>query len=340
MNDSISFLGDPPAAAQDCQLADRRELALVAVERTRMPMMVSDPRQPDNPVVLANQAFLDLTGYQAAEVVGRNCRFLQGAETAAADVDRLRTALARGDDHIEVELLNYRKDGSTFWNQLAISAVRDDRGALLYHLGSQKDVSARRHAEHLEASERRLLMEVDHRAMNALALVQSIISLSRAESADGFARAVAGRVAALARAHRLLAEQRWTHVDLLRLIGAQKGHDIDTRFTVSGIAAHLRAHVVQPLALVLHEMQSNAVTHGGLSTNIGKVALSWETDGPTLALRWHEEGPTVTGPFKHGKFGLQIVQSTIEAQIGGHMDMATSESSLDAVFIVPNAVCI
>jgi PAS domain S-box-containing protein len=274
-------------------------------------MIVSDPRQPDNPVVLANQAFLDLTGYPAAEVIGRNCRFLQGAETAADDIDRLRIALARGDDHVEVEILNYRKDGSSFWNQLAINAVRDNRGVLLYHLGSQKDVSARRYAEQLEASERRLLMEIDHRAMNALALVQSIISLSCAESADGFTKTVAGRVAALARAHRLLAEQRWTHVDLLHLIDAPKRHDVDTRFTVSGTAAHLRAHVVQPLALVLHEMQSNAVAHGGLSTDTGKVVLSWETDGPTLALCWHEEGPTVIGPFKRGKFGLQIVESTV-----------------------------
>ena len=123
-----SFPGDPPATAQEGLTTARRELALVAVERTRMPMVVSDPNQPDNPIILANLAFLDLTGYSAEEVIGRNCRFLQGPDTDPADVDQLREALVRNDDHIQLELLNYRKDSSPFWNQLVISAVRNADG--------------------------------------------------------------------------------------------------------------------------------------------------------------------------------------------------------------------
>lgn len=87
--------GDPPAAATKQGLVDRRELCLIAVERTRMPMVVSDPRQPDNPIVLANQAFLDLTGYTAEEVVGRNCRFLQGEDTCRVAVAEVRAAVAQ-----------------------------------------------------------------------------------------------------------------------------------------------------------------------------------------------------------------------------------------------------
>jgi PAS domain-containing protein len=68
-SDEPSFEGDPPAAAESEAMPDRRELALVAVERTRMPMVVTDPRQPDNPIVLANSAFLALTGYKAEEVL-------------------------------------------------------------------------------------------------------------------------------------------------------------------------------------------------------------------------------------------------------------------------------
>src|SRR5579875_1123264 len=139
-----SFRGDPPAAADPGVLPDRRELALVAVERTRMPMVVTDPRQPDNPIVLANAAFLQLTGYEAEEVLGRNCRFLQGRDTDPADVDLIRRELAKGEDHISVELLNYRKDGSVFWNQLAISPVTDESGAVIYYFASQKDVTERR----------------------------------------------------------------------------------------------------------------------------------------------------------------------------------------------------
>jgi hypothetical protein len=107
---------------------------------------------------------------------------LQGPDTAISDVDQIRNALAHDTDHVELEMLNYRRDGSTFWNQLVISAVRDSDGALLYHFASQQDVTARREAQALEKNEHRLLMEVDHRAMNALALVQGIISLARADS--------------------------------------------------------------------------------------------------------------------------------------------------------------
>src|SRR3954471_11173822 len=103
-----------------------------------MPMVLSDARQEDNPIVLANQAFLDLTGYTAREVLGRNCRFLQGPGTSAADVEEIRLGLAAGRD-VDVEIVNYRKDGSSFINQLAISPVIGADGTLLYYFGSQKD---------------------------------------------------------------------------------------------------------------------------------------------------------------------------------------------------------
>ena len=115
-----SFVGDPPRVAEPEVMHDRRELALVAVERTRMPMVVSDPRQPDNPIVLANEAFLELTGYPAEEVIGRNCRFLQGKDTDPAAVAEIRMGIEARAAFIEVELINYRKDGSVFLNQLPL----------------------------------------------------------------------------------------------------------------------------------------------------------------------------------------------------------------------------
>lgn len=134
-------------------------------------MVVTDPRLSDNPIILANRAFLDLTGYSADEVIGRNCRFLQGVGTDQSTVADLRIAIERDDDIVEVELLNYRKDGSAFINALKINAIRTEDSTLLYHFASQMDVTSERKTQELEASERRLLMEVDHRTLNALALV-------------------------------------------------------------------------------------------------------------------------------------------------------------------------
>src|SRR4051812_26280646 len=95
--DTILF-GDPPVATTPEALHDRRDLALVAFERTRMPLVITDPRQPDNPIVMVNSAFIELTGYSADEVIGRNCRFLQGPETSPAVVREIRDGLAQGEE--------------------------------------------------------------------------------------------------------------------------------------------------------------------------------------------------------------------------------------------------
>jgi PAS domain S-box-containing protein len=113
-----------------------------AVRATRMPMLITDPRQPDNPIVFVNDAFWRLTGYTRAETLGRNCRFLQGPETRREDIARIRDAVERCVP-IEIELLNYRKDGSTFWNRLLMSPVFDE-GRLTYFFASQFDVTPER----------------------------------------------------------------------------------------------------------------------------------------------------------------------------------------------------
>ncbi|MDO9426834.1 MAG: PAS domain-containing protein [Methylobacterium sp.] len=112
-----------------------------AVRATRMPMIITDPRQHDNPIIFANAAFGRLTGYAPDEILGHNCRFLQGPDTDPRDVARIRDAVTeqRG---IDLALLNYRKDGTTFWNQLLLAPVLDARGEVAYFFASQYDVTA------------------------------------------------------------------------------------------------------------------------------------------------------------------------------------------------------
>ncbi|RYC29984.1 PAS domain S-box protein [Lichenibacterium minor] len=128
-----------------------RELERVAgplfatIRRSGMAMAVTDPRLPDNPIVFANAAFLELTGYAAEEVIGRNCRFLQDGETDPATVDTLREALKLGRE-VTVEIRNRRRDGSPFWNRLSIAPVPSHGGQPDFFFSTQHDCSADREA--------------------------------------------------------------------------------------------------------------------------------------------------------------------------------------------------
>jgi PAS domain S-box-containing protein len=139
---------DPPQndRPSGAALAHEEDLFFEAISITRMPMVVTDPYQPDNPIIFVNQAFCDLTGYRPNETLGRNCRFLQGPQTDRATVARLRHGVS---DRrvVSAEVMNYRKDGSAFWNALFISPLVDRSGKLRYFFASQLDVSRRHDAE-------------------------------------------------------------------------------------------------------------------------------------------------------------------------------------------------
>lgn len=200
-----------------------------AVRATRMPMIITDPQDSDNPIVFANKAFQDLTGYSRDELMGRNCRMLQGDETDPKTKRHLRHALDQGKD-VAVDILNYRKDGTPFWNALYVSPVSDDAGHVRFFFASQVDITdtmdrqarltrekaeveaaiARRVAElqvSLEA-QRQLLHEVDHRVKNNMAIIASILRLHMRDTQEPQTAlamaAMVDRVDALAAVHRHL----------------------------------------------------------------------------------------------------------------------------------------
>jgi len=124
-------------------LEDRGNIFFAAVEMTRMPMVVTDPRQHDNPIVFVNRAFLDLTLYEEQDIIGRNCRFLQGPQTDPATVAEIRHAVDE-QRAVALDILNYKADGTPFWNALYLGPIFDHEGRLLYFFASQMDVSERR----------------------------------------------------------------------------------------------------------------------------------------------------------------------------------------------------
>jgi PAS domain S-box-containing protein len=141
--------GPPPhlaGGANHDMTDDSNSIFFAAVKTTRMPMIVTDPNRPDNPIVFANPAFLNMTGYGWDELVGVNCRILQGPDTDPDTVAEVRRAVERRQE-TSVEILNYKKNGAAFWNALFISPVFDADNRLIYFFASQLDVTRRRDAE-------------------------------------------------------------------------------------------------------------------------------------------------------------------------------------------------
>lgn len=134
------------ARLQERAPLDQLALKDRALDVTAEGVTIADARLPDRPLIYVNEGFERVTGYPVAEVLGRNCRFLQGADTDPAAIAEIRAAVAAERECV-VEILNYRRDGTPFWNRLSITPVRDERGEVTHFIGIQSDVSARRQAE-------------------------------------------------------------------------------------------------------------------------------------------------------------------------------------------------
>ena len=138
-----------------------RRLLDRAVAASSNGIVITDPNLPDDPIVYVNPSFEDVTGYAAEDVLGRNCRFLQGEDREQAQLEQLRAALAEGEG-CRVVLRNYKKDGTLFWNELHVSPVHDDEGSLTHFVGVQNDVTERRRIEEaLKESEDRFRLAVE-----------------------------------------------------------------------------------------------------------------------------------------------------------------------------------
>ncbi|WP_165982315.1 HWE histidine kinase domain-containing protein [Dankookia rubra] len=191
-----------------------------------------------------------------------------------------------------------------------------------------------------QADERQTLLmrEVDHRAKNALAVALSLAQLApRAVSPDQFATVLVGRIAAMARAHSLLSETAWSGSDV-RAVAEGELSPYAGRVALAGPTAHLVVEVVQPMAMLLHELATNAAKHGALSGPEGRVSLSWRFTDPDggLQFTWKESGgPPLAGEPPHRSFGSRLITQLVERQIGGSIDFAWHTSGLEVSFTLP-----
>jgi two-component sensor histidine kinase len=237
-----------------------------------------------------------------------------------------------------------KRDGDVLWAQIRgeVRLGTAEDPAAWRVSGLLRDVTERRRAD-----ERQLLMtrELDHRAKNALAVVLAALRLTPAEDPRAYAAAVEGRVAALARAHTLLARQRWAGADLHALVAgelrpflAQAESGGEPRARLEGPPVMLVALAAQPLSMALHELATNAVKHGALSLPSGRVAVTWsiEPGTGTLRLHWEETGgPAIPGPPQRPGFGSRVMRGTISDQMGGRLDWQWQPSGLVCDILLP-----
>ena len=258
---------------------------------------------------------------------------------APDDLERLKqmlTAFSGGDGQaFQTEFRVFRPDGEVRWCFGTATPSVDSNGRLVRVSGVTVDITERKQTE-----ERQLLLarEVDHRARNALAVVQAIVRLTRAGTQETYISAVEGRIHALAQAHTLLSETRWQGAHIERLIGEEmapyRGAN-NSRVKLSGPAVFLPPEKAQNLALALHELATNSAKYGALSVAKGVVEVNWKVQSGMVNLHWEESGgPAVSQPSSQG-FGTKIMNASIKHQLGGNVAWDWRTSGLHCTLQIP-----
>ena len=235
--------------------------------------------------------------------------------TTGSRCGRWSLRMAKGERTQQVEFRVRRPNGELRWCTGTAAASVDAAGNVVRISGVTIDVTERK-----EAEERQVLLarEVDHRARNALAIIQSIIRLTRAKSVDDYVATVEGRIKALALAHTLLSDSRWHGADLGTLVAEEFApYRSGNKIELKGPNVSLSPATAQGIALALHELATNAAKHGALSSIKGKISLTWQLQPDILTLNWVESGgPPIKTPSARS-FGLKVIKASIEQQLGG-----------------------
>ncbi|MCX9145897.1 PAS domain S-box protein [Erythrobacter sp. WG] len=282
--------------------------------------------------LLGNPIFASAVGHNPEFFLGRDdLEVLADKEVARTIMANDQAIIAAGEMRQIEEKLVLPNGEMSHW--LAVKTpFFDAAGQPQGIMGISLDVTDRRMAEERL---RFLADEVDHRAKNLLGVVLSLVRLTKVEDVKAFKAAVSGRIEALARAHTLLAANRWQGVDidtLLREEIAPFARDNSERVALDGPAVMLVPNAAQALAMALHELAINAAVYGALSVEEGRLAVSWhrveEGNGPNLVLNWRETGgPPVQPPASPG-FGSTAIRGAIEHQLDGEIDIDWAATGL------------
>ncbi len=319
---------DPLPAASGTLPGPIRD-ALAEILLDRLALVVTDPRLPDNPIIHASPGFTALTGYDEAEVLGRNCRFLQGAGTDVAAVDRVRSAIRDG-RAVTVDLVNYRKNGEPFGNRLRIDPVHAD-GQLRCLLGVLHELPPP--GSVVEDGRDMLLRDLRHRVNGAMQLVMSLLRIRMARSQDpavveALSDALEQLEAVMLVQRRLDGLGREAVVDggpALEELAQSLVAPLDGRVSVELRCRSLPLTVarLEPFLLLANEAITNALRHGFTAERGGRVLVSLAPvagDGFELVIEDDGVG-AAPGSLDRGGLGTMLMRS-FARQLGGSLELA------------------
>ncbi|ADM08840.1 sensory box histidine kinase [Parvularcula bermudensis HTCC2503] len=309
-----------------------------AVAQAPMSLVLTDPHRADNPIIYVNRAFEVMTGYSLSYVLGRNCRFLQrdGAEEEATK--RLRAAIDKREP-VQVDITNYRFDGSAFTNRLSVSPIYDSNNDLYAFVGIQTEITAEnKQVEELKT----VISETQHRVRNHLQLISSMIRLRSQESPDGAFEILAKRVEALGLLYDEFFVKGGLKDDSLRFDIVSGGAYVSRvatliasldmrrtiRMNVDVDPIYIETERAAQLGLIVSELITNALQHAFPDRSEGVVEVRLkELGGDQVRLTVADDGVGMgAADWPNGtSLGSRICKALI-GQIDGNLNVATSEA--------------
>jgi PAS domain S-box-containing protein len=293
-------------------------------------------------IVEWNPAAERMFGFSAAEAIGRDHTLIVPPE-ARPGVDTVLDALRTGSGGTHSSNLNNTRDGRRIHCEWYNSPLIDETGRVIGTASLVEDITERVRAEERQ---RLLMLELDHRVKNNLAVVISLAehTLHTATSLPEFSEGFLGRVRALARMHTLLTQSRWKGAPLRELL--ERSLEAFTagdrgRIGMVGPEVSLVTREATSINMVVHELATNAAKYGALTAPGGRVMIEWglanESAGETLTLTWTEAGgPPAVPPARRG-VGLTVIQDAIGYELGGKVDLQFSPGGVRCEIVIPRA---
>jgi len=265
----------------------------------------------DGVITSWNKGAERIFGYSAEEAIGQPITIVIPQDRR--DEERtILTRIRRGERIDHFETVRQRKDGGLIAISLTVSPVRNAENKIVGASKVARDITAQKRSQEQIAM---LAREAEHRSKNLLASVQATVKLSHAETAEALKHAIEGRIRALANVHSLFVESRWIGAELSSIAKqelapySEKGEE---RVHIDGPQVMLEPNTAQAIAVALHELATNSVKYGALSTDRGQIELEWaHAEDGLLSFRWREmNGPTVKMPQRLG-FGSRVIELMI-----------------------------